>query len=89
MQTVIDQVLALMLTPAEQPTESARSALRRTVMSVDVAWVLAILDPELARDLLSRLVPPGANDFNGTRLIGKWLQAWAMVDAEHSAAVFD
>jgi protocatechuate 3,4-dioxygenase beta subunit len=92
MQTVVDQVLALRLTPVEEASTASRRPDRATQLeaTVDVAWVLAIIDPGLARSLLDRLPPPESttDSSDGIRIIARWLQAWAMVDPQHAAALF-
>ena len=57
---------------------------------VNVAWVLARMNPAAARALLVGLEPPYAWPENGraVEMLGRRLQAWAMVDLDQAAIQF-
>jgi protocatechuate 3,4-dioxygenase beta subunit len=86
MQVVVDQVLAMRLTPAEVVSAPLRSA-----ATIETAWLLAMIDPAVARTILSVMPPapdPGARSYDDARKVAQWLQAWVLVDVEHAVDLF-
>jgi hypothetical protein len=77
MKSIIAQVLALRLTPDEQP-----SAELRAEALINAARPLALLDREAARALLSGVPrPPAPTDERARESkLATWLEAWTLVD---------
>ena len=85
LQCLVDRALSVRFTPSEAPTPAARSE-----SIVKMAWVLALIDPIVARDPLQGAVPPEAavEDFQSAEKLGTWLQAWTMADLDQAVALF-
>ncbi|MGH7139366.1 MAG: hypothetical protein ACREHD_26780, partial [Pirellulales bacterium] len=81
MHSVVAQVLALRLTAQEL----ARATIRAFPMT-DTVRLLALVDRDAARDVVSHVARP-ADDTEtrqGDEKLAEWLQAWALVDLAHS-----
>jgi protocatechuate 3,4-dioxygenase beta subunit len=85
LQTLVDRALAVRFAPSEARVPAARSE-----SIIKMAWVLALIDPRLARDLLQGAAPPEAavDGFRDGEKLGKWLQAWTMADLDQALALF-
>lgn len=84
MQAVIDQVLAL-----RQPTASGQDA-PPSAEAIEVAWLLAIIEAPVARELLNRASPreAAAGMYQDSDMIAQWLQAWVLIDVERAVELF-
>ena len=85
MKFIIAQVLALRLTPDEQP-----SAELRAEAIINAARPLALLDRESARMILRGVPrPPAPTDRHARESkLSNWLEAWAVVDAGQAEKLF-
>lgn len=84
-KTVIAEVLALRLTPDEQPAPDLRAE-----ALVNAARPLALLDREAARIILSGVPrPPAPTDKRARESkLGDWLEAWVLVDVAQAEKLF-
>jgi hypothetical protein len=85
LRSLVDRALAVRFAPS-----AARAPAARSESIIKMAWVLALIDPRLARDLLQGAAPPATSvdDFQDAGKLGTWLQAWTTADLDQAVALF-